>query len=237
MGKNIVQQKRGCSPRYRAPSFRYAGESLIGAQRNECITGRIIDLVDCPGHSAPLAKIKYDDGEETLMVAPEGVRVGEIVQIGPGSDLKTGNVIQLKDVPEGTSIYNIEAVPGDGGRFVRASGTFAKVVSKTETTVIVKLPSRKDRVFNADCRACIGVIAGSGRPEKPFLKAGTHWKLKRATNKLYPITSPTAMMSAAHPFGNTRSKRKSKARPASRNAPPGRKVGPIASRRTGRKKR
>ena len=127
--------------------------------------------------------------------------------------------------------------PGDGGKFVRSSGSFAKVISRIGNKVIVRLPSRKEKEFNVECRACIGTIAGGGRKEKPILKAGNAMRAKRARNKLYPRVSPNSMSAIAHPFGNTRSLRKSKAKPISRNAPPGRKVGAVAARRTGRRKK
>ena len=97
------------------------------------------------------------------------------------------------------------------------------------------MPSKKQKQFNPRCRATIGVVAGSGRVEKPFLKAGTKFFKMKAKNKLWPKTSGGAMNAVDHPFGNKRTSRKSKARPAPRDAPPGRKVGMIRPRRTGRK--
>ncbi len=162
--------------------------------------------------------------------------IGDAVAAGPDAPIELGNVMPLKSLPEGTIIYNIEAQPGDGGKFVRASGGFARIVSKMENKIIVKFPSKKQREFHPECRACVGVIAGGGRLEKPFLKAGVRFYKMKAKNKLWPQTSGGAMNAVDHPFGNKRSLRKSKARPVSRHAPPGRKVGMIAARRTGRKK-
>jgi len=143
----------------------------------------------------------------------------------------------LKNVPEGALIFNIESQPGDGGKFVRSSGSFAKVLTKTSKFVIVQFPSKKQKKFNPNCRVCIGNIAGGGRVEKPILKAGIKYFKMKAKNKLWPKVSGGAQNAVDHPFGNARSSRKSKARPAPRNAPPGRKVGMIAARRTGKKKR
>jgi large subunit ribosomal protein L2 len=222
---------------YRAPSHRYLGAAKHAQSAKEAIKGQIIDLVDCIGHSAPLAKVRYEDGQEVLMIAPEGIRVGQLVALGSKAEIKPGNVCSLKEIPEGTAVFNIEQQPGDGGKFCRSSGVFARVVSKMGNGVLVRLPSKIEKMFNQDCRACIGMVAGAGRTEKPFLKAGTRMKAMQARNKLYPITSASAMNACSHPYGNTRSLRKSKARPASRNAPPGRKIGMIAARRTGRRKR
>ncbi|MBW2978127.1 50S ribosomal protein L2 [Candidatus Woesearchaeota archaeon] len=238
MGKNLIQQKRGKgSTTYRAPSFRYLGKVKYPAITEETIVGKIMDLVLCPGHSAPLAQIKFENGEKTIMLAPEGIKVGDDVKFGPGASVKKGNVLQLKDVPEGTSVYNIESSPGDGGKFVRGSGTFAKIVGKIGNKVVIRLPSNKQKLFREDCRASIGIIAGGGRLDKPFLKAGKRYHTMKARNKLYPKVSGVSMNAVDHPFGGSSSHHKGKPLQSSRNAPPGRKVGKIAPRRTGRTKR
>ena len=238
MGKSLIQQKRGKgSPRYRAPDFRYKGRASHARHTKEAVAGRIVDLIKCPGHSGPLMSVKYENGEEILVQAPEGVKVGENIQMGDKVRIKTGSTLPLKNIPEGTSIYNIESSPGDGGKFVRTSGAFAKVSSKFKNKVIVQLPSSKKREFIPDCRAIIGVIAGSGRKEKPFLKAGKMHHAMKARNKLWPKVSGTSMNAVSHPFGGSSSSTKGKPTQASRHAPPGRKVGKIAPKQTGRKKR
>lgn len=238
MGKTLIQQARGKGgPTYRAPSFRYRGAAKHNRPFAEVLQGHVLDLVHCAGHSAPLALVEYSNGEVCLMLATEGIKVGQTVTSGPQATIEPGNVTQLLDIPEGTMIHNIEAVPGDGGKFVRASGTFAKIVGKFKGDVVVQLPSKKRKSFNPQCRASIGVVAGGGRPEKPFLKAGVKYFKMKAKNKLWPSVSGSAQNAVDHPFGNKRTSRKSKARPCPRNAPPGRKVGMIAARQTGRRKR
>lgn len=238
MGKNLIQQKRGKgSSTYRAPSFRYKGKAAYGVYSKEAVNGKVIDIIHCPGHSAPLVNVKYEDGGEVWLQAPEGIKVGSEVANGSGVSVKIGNILPLKDIPEGTAVYNIESSPGDGGKFVRSSGAFAKVFSKMSGKVVLLLPSKKEREFNPDCRATIGVIAGSGRREKPFLKAGFKYHAMRARNKRYPKTSGVAMNAVSHPFGGSSSHSKGKAATVSRDAPPGRKVGKIAAKRTGRKSR
>lgn len=223
MGKNLIQQARGKGgPTYRAPSFRYKGE----ARFPRAAKGEILDIISCQGHSAPLFEVKYENNETGFMIACEGKRVGDTLE----------NVTALKNISEGTFIYNIESRPFDGGKFVRAGGVFAKVVTKMENKIIVLLPSKKQKEFHPDCRAAIGVVAGGGRTDKPFLKAGNKHFAMKAKNKLWPLVSGCAQNAVDHPFGNKRSSRNSKSRPTPRNAPPGRKVGAIASRRTGQKK-
>ncbi len=237
MGKPLIQQKRGKgSVTYRSPSFRFKTDAKLKRLKPEVVEGTIINFVKCAGHTAPLAEVEYADGELCLMPAPEGVKVGDKVQAGPGADITPGSIVSLRDVPEGTTIFNIESQPGDGGKFCRSSGLSARIVSKTETVAVVLLPSKKQRSFNLNCRATVGIIAGGGRPEKPFLKAGTVYHKKRAKNKLYPRTSAAKMNAVDHPFGNKRSSRKAKQKVMSRFAPPGRKAGKFASKKTGKKK-
>ena len=232
MGKPITSQKRGKgSPTYTVNSHRYKGQAKHYADGE----GLIIDIIHCAGHSAPLCVIEHQDGVFYLTIAGEGASLGDVVQVGVEAELKVGNTLTLASIPEGTPVFNIEGQPGDGGKFVRSSGTTAKVVMKTTTHVTVQLPSKKQRTFSNKCRATIGLPAGGGRQEKPLLKAGNAYHKYAARNKYWPITSPNSMNAADHPYGNTRSLRKSKTRPAPRDAPPGRKVGMIRPRQSGRK--
>lgn len=237
MGKRIITQRRGRgTSRYRAHSFKFKGTAAHPVKSDEAKAGVILDFIKCAAHTAPLAVVDYGD-ETCLMLAADGMRVGDEVQAGSDAPAEKGNVLPIGQIPEGTLVYNIEAQPGDGGKFVRASGTFARVVSKTTAGVVVRMPSRKQKTFGVNCRAMIGTIAGGGRGEKPLMKAGiAHFKHK-ARNHLYPKVSASAMNAVDHPYGNKRTARKSKAKPVSRHAPPGRKVGMVAARRTGRKKR
>ncbi len=237
MGKSLIQQARGKGgPSYRAPSFKYktnAKHNPITTQK----TGTITDFVKCPGHSAPMAEVTYEDGSAALMIAPEGVQLGDVIAYGEKANpTMNGHVLSLENIPEGTSIYNIEGQPGDGGKFCRVGGAAARLISKTNTHATILLPSRKEKQFLLKCRAVIGTIAGGGRTEKPFLRAGKRHFAKRARNKRYPMITGAAQNAVDHPFGNKRTSRKAKQKPAPRFAPAGRKVGKLHPKRTGRKK-
>ncbi len=234
MGKTIIQQKRGKgSSTYRAPSHRWQGASRLKPTLRDA-TGRITEFLHCAGHSAPLARIMYGDGEECLAVAVEGLRIGDEVQSGAAAS-RPGNIMTLKDIPEGTMICNIERQPGDGGKFVRAGGTFAKIVAKNPQGVVIRLPSKKEKIFYPDCRAMIGIVAGGGRVEKPFLKAGRRWYAMRAKNKVWPRVSGVSMNAVDHPYGSSRGAKRGPTI-APRYAPPGRNVGKLRPRRTGMKR-
>ncbi len=236
MGKNLTQQKRGKgSLSYRTPGFNYVSAGYCKLSP-EISTAKVLDILNSIAHTAPLIKVLYNDGTDGLLIAPSGIKVGDELSIGT-NEIKTGNVLALKHIPEGTNVFGIEQNPGDGGKFVRSSGGFAKITAKTGGKVTIILPSKKEKLFNPECRASIGVVAGSGRVEKPILKAGKHWHMLKPKNRYWPSVSGASMNAVDHPFGGTRSSRKGRPTIAPRNAPPGRKVGMIRPRRTGRTKK
>lgn len=237
MGKRLIQQARGKGgPAYRSRGFAFGGDTRLLPQTPILVTGTVISLVKSAGHTAPLMHVRYENGNIVLLPAPEFVKVGDTLQAGPGSEIAAGNTLRLADIPEGTPIYNIESHPGDGGKFCKSSGSAARLVSKTDTRVTVLLPSKKEKQFNNNCRACVGIIAGGGRTDKPLLKAGKQHYKKRMKNKRWPNPSGAAQNAVDHPFGNTRSSRKAKQRAASRDAPPGKKVGSLWPKKVGKKK-
>lgn len=240
MGKNIIQQRRGRgTTTYRAHSHRWITavkhRDYDELEKTSLIRGRILDLIHCSGHSAPLALIKYENNEQGYIFAPENIKVNEFIESGSKAQAKTGNTLPLKNIPEGTLVYNIEIMPGDGGKLCRTSGNSAKVISNLGESILVELPSKKQKKILSECRATIGTICGAGRKDKPFVKAGKRHFLMRARGKLYPITSAVAMNAVDHPYGSGRGRHHSKIKPAPRFAPPGRKVGSIRPKRSGRK--
>jgi len=243
MGKRIIPQRRGRgTSTYRAHSFRFAGKASYNTyNKGEAITGEIIDIIHSKGHSAPLMKVKYENGREALIPAFDGAFIGKKISINQEEsvdkeNLEVGNAYLLKNIVEGTSIYNIELKPGDSGKIVKAGGSFAKVISHNKGMTKVVLPSKKEKLVNSNCRAFIGEIGGAGRLEKPFLKAGLKFHAMKKKNKLYPRTSGVAMSAYDHPHGGTRSLRKGRPTISPKNAPPGRKVGMLRPRHTGRNK-
>ena len=126
-------------------------------------------------------------------------------------------------------------MPGDGGKFVRSAGTFAKIVAKRGSMVSVLLPSKKQRDFDGNCRASIGIVAGAGRLEKPILKAGVKFYKMQAKNKLWPKVAGQAMNALSHPHGGSRTSKKNKPLVARRFAPQGANVGLIRPHNLGRR--
>ena len=240
MGKRIISQRRGRgTSRYRAPSHRFIAaifhRPYDDIEKTSVMKGVVIDFLKCPGHTAPLVEIEYESGDRGLMLATQGMYTGKKIQTGKLSTVEVGNTVPLKSTKIGTTIHNVESKVGDGGRYIRSAGSFATVVAKTKTKVSVKMPSKKIKLFDIDCRATLGVVAGGGRKDKPIVKAGKRHFIMKARNKLYPQTSGVAMNAVDHPFGSGRGRHIGKAKTVSRHAPPGRKVGSIAPKRTGKK--
>jgi len=229
MGKRIIQQARGHgSFSYRVRRKAYVYE--IGYPITEG-KGKVIKLVNSPAHSAPLAKVEIN-GKIFFTLANKGMQEGQEIEIC--GKLAEGNILRLKDIPSGTNIYNIEANPGDGGKFIRAGGSSALITKKADGKISIMMPSKKEIRLDERCRASVGIIAGHGRLEKPIVKAGKMWYIKKSRNKLWPRTSAVKMNAIDHPFGSGRGKR-IKSKIAKRNAPAGARVGHLRPRRTGKR--
>jgi large subunit ribosomal protein L2 len=233
MGKRIIQQARGhgsMSYRVRRRAFQHRikyPKKLEGE-------GIVVKLINSTGHTAPLAKVQYSEGF-FYMPAFKGMVEGQKISFG-GKEIKEGNILELKQILTKTPIYNIESRPRDGGVFVRTGGGSAVISRISKDNVFVLMPSKKEKKFNLNCRATIGVIAGAGRLDKPVVKAGKQHYIKKSRNKLWPRTSAVKMNVVDHPFGSGRGKNP-KSKIAKRNAPPGRRVGLIRPKRTGRRKK
>lgn len=232
MGKRIIQQRRGrgtMTYRVRKKAFRFQIKYPSKMEGE----GEVIKLLNSAAHSTPLAKVKCSNGT-FYMPAFKGMFEGQKIQL-EGKEIKEGNILKLKDLPVKTKIFNIESRPRDGGRFIRSAGNFAEISKIREGDIFVLFPSKKEKKFSGDCRATIGLTAGAGRLEKPVLKAGKKYHIKKSKSKLWPRTSAVKMNAIDHPFGSGRGKR-IKSKIAKRNAPPGRKVGLLRPKQTGKRK-
>jgi len=169
MGKRIITQARGKGShtyRVKRRAFRFGikfPSKLSGV-------GKILKLMDSGGHTSPLAKVSYEKGS-FYIPAFKGAIEGEKIFFG-GKEIKDGNILTLETLPVKTRVYNIESKPGDGGVFIRSAGSSGVVNKTAGDRVFVLMPSKKEKKFNKKCRAVVGIIAGSGRLDKPILKAG-----------------------------------------------------------------
>ncbi|DAC27414.1 MAG TPA: 50S ribosomal protein L2 [Candidatus Thalassarchaeaceae archaeon] len=232
MGKRTRSQRRGSSPKNRVRSHRFPGRSQVPRIEDEVVT--VVELIHSPVHTAPLARVKMDSGEDFHIVATEGMGVGQKIAIGDNVSLRPGNITTLGSIPEGTPISNVEARPGDGGKIARSGGNSAVVESNMGDIVRVRLPSGRMKELNANCRASIGILGGHGRTDKPMMKAGSAHYRAKARGKLYPSVSGVAMNPVDHPHGGGNHQAVHGPNSVPRTAPPGQKVGHIAPSRTGR---
>ncbi|WP_435099749.1 50S ribosomal protein L2 [Halarchaeum sp. P4] len=235
MGRRIQGQRRGRgTSTFRAPSHRYKAELSHKKPEGDVLSGEVVDIEHDPARSAPVARVEFDDGDQRLVLAAEGVGVGDTLEVGISASVEAGNTLPLAEIPEGIPVSNVERQPGDGGVFARASGVNADLITHERDAAVVQLPSGEVKRLSPDCRATIGVVAGGGRTEKPFVKAGNkHHKMKARGTK-WPRVRGVAMNAVDHPFGGGGRQHPGRPKSVSKNAPPGRKVGDIGSRRTGR---
>ena len=236
MGRRIQGQRRGRGgPTFRAPSHRYKSDLQHKKSENtDTVAGTVVAIEHDPARSAPVASVEFEDGDQRLVLAAEGTGVGDTVEVGISAAIEPGNTLPLREIPEGVPVCNVERQPGEGGTFARASGVNATLVTHERDATVVQLPSGEVRRLSPDCRATIGVVAGGGRTEKPFVKAGTKYHKMRARGTKYPRVRGVAMNAVDHPFGGGGRQHPGRPKSVSRDAPPGRKVGAISSRRTGR---
>lgn len=237
MGRRPIVRKRGRSPQFEAHTFRRVAPSRYPTidLSDSALKGRVLELVHDPGRGAPLAMIDLENGVRFFTLAPEGMYVGQEIEIGRRAPTKVGDIVPLSGVPEGTYVCNVERRPGDGGALFRSSGNYAVLIGKSERGVTLK--DAKGRLFlvKDDSLATVGVIAGGGRTEKPFLKAGNKLKLMRSRGRRYPIVRGVAMAAVHHPHGGGRHQHSGSSTSVSRRLPPGAKVGLISPKRTGRR--
>jgi len=238
MGHRIISQNRGRGgPTYRSPSHKYKAELKHVCKNNEDLTGRIIDIEHDPARHAPIARVEFAGGRKEYVLVTEGMGVGDEVAWGAAAKVQNGNTLLLRDAPIGAYVCNIESRPNDGGKFVRASGVQAMIVGKNAGKVAIQMPSGKQKWFNEMCLATIGIVAGGGRGEKPFVKAGNKYHKMKSQAQKWPRSSGLKMNVIDHPFGGGGHQHCGRPKTVARGTSPGRKVGSIAARRTGRTKK
>jgi large subunit ribosomal protein L2 len=157
-----------------------------------------------PNRTCRIALLKYDDGELRYILAPDKVKVGDILQSGPDADIRDGNTLPLSRIPLGSFIHNVELRPGKGGQLARSAGVAAQVVARDEKYAQVKLPSSEVRMINVKCLATLGTVGNSEHENLSYGKAGRmRWLGVR------PQTRGMAMNPVDHPMGGGEGRSKS----------------------------
>lgn len=138
----------------------------------EGVPAKVVSIEYDPNRTANIALLSYADGEKAYILAPVGLKVGDVVMNGPKAELKPGNSMKLRDIPVGINICCIELQPGNGAKLVRSAGQVATLRGKEETYAQIKLPSGEVRMLHLNCRAMIGQIGNLERMNVKLGKAG-----------------------------------------------------------------
>ncbi len=165
-------------------------------RQKDAIPAKIATIEYDPNRSARIALLNYRDGEKRYILAPVGVKIGDILESGEKADIKTGNCLPIKNIPLGTVIHNIELRPGEGGKLVRSAGGSAQLMAKEGEYAQVRMPSGEVRKILMVCRATIGQLGNVEHENEVIGKAGRQrHKGKR------PSVRGIAMNPVDHPHG------------------------------------
>jgi large subunit ribosomal protein L2 len=160
------------------------------------VVGRIESVEYDPNRSARIALVKYADGELRYIIHPRGLSLGDTIVSGPGSDVRIGNALPLREVPLGTDVHNVELLPGRGGKLARAAGTSLEVVAKEGDYVTMRMRSTEVRLIHGNCLATVGTVGNAEHELESHGKAGkTRWLGRR------PKVRGEAMNPVDHPHG------------------------------------
>ena len=170
---------------------------IIDFKRNKFgMTATVREIEYDPNRSARIALVEYTDGEKRYILHPKGLKVGDAIVSGPGSDVRTGNTLPLGEMPLGTDVHNLELKIGKGGQLCRSAGMSAQVVAKEGEYVTVRMPSTEMRLVHSKCLATIGVIGNEEHELVSWGKAGkARWKGRR------PRVRGEVMNPVDHPHG------------------------------------
>ncbi len=149
-----------------------------------------------PNRSARIALVVYADGEKRYIIAPKGIKVGQVIESGPNAAPEVGNALPLSDIPLGTDIHNIELIPGRGAAMARSAGCYAQLVAREGKHAILRLPSGETRMVLVTCRATIGVVSNTDHNLESHGKAGRRRWLGRR-----PRVRGVVMNPVDHPMG------------------------------------
>jgi large subunit ribosomal protein L2 len=177
----------GAKRRYRRIDFK---------RRKDGVPARVAAIEYDPNRTTYIALLHYADGEKRYILAPQQLRVGDTVASGPGADIRPGNTLALRNMPNGTIVHNVELTPGRGGQLGRAAGSAIQLVAKEGEMITLRLPSTETRMVQADCRATVGGLSNAEHQNVKLGKAGRN----RHRGKR-PQTRGVAMNPVDHPHG------------------------------------
>ena len=170
---------------------------VIDYKRNKVgVTGRVASIEYDPNRTANIALINYKDGEKRYIIAPNGLKVGAIIENGEGADIKVGNALPLKNIPVGTTVHCIELQPGKGAEICRSAGASAQILGREGKYVMVRLQSGETRLILGNCIATIGVVGNEDYKLVNLGKAG-----RKRHMGIRPTNRGSVMNPNDHPHG------------------------------------
>jgi len=170
---------------------------IIDFKRNkDGVPAKVAAIEYDPNRNARIALLHYYDGEKRYILAPNRVKVGDVLQSGQGSEIRPGNALPMRYIPVGTTVHNVELKPGAGGKMARSAGSSVQLVAKEGDFATLRLPSTEMRRVSIDCRATVGEVGNAEADLVKIGKAGRNrWKGVR------PQTRGVAMNPVDHPLG------------------------------------
>jgi large subunit ribosomal protein L2 len=177
----------GAKRRYRKIDFK---------RRKDGVPAKVATIEYDPNRTAYIALLHYADGEKRYILAPARLKIGDVVESGPGADIRPGCALPLANIPTGTVVHNVELQPGRGGQMGRAAGAAIQVVAKESGTATLRLDSGEMRLVSAECRATVGSVGNTDHQNITIGKAGRSRHLGKR-----PQTRGTAMNPVDHPHG------------------------------------
>ena len=170
---------------------------VIDYRRNkDGVPAKVAHIEYDPNRNARVALLHYKDGEKRYILMPNRVKIGDVIQSGPGADIRPGNALPLRNIPVGTVVHNVELKPGAGGKMARSAGSSVQLVAKDGKYATLRLPSGEMRMVPLDCRATVGEVGNAEAELVSVGKAGRNrWKNKR------PKVRGVAMNPVDHPLG------------------------------------
>lgn len=182
--------------RHRGGGHKQAFRKIDFKRDKDDIPAKVATIEYDPNRSARIALLNYYDGEKRYILAPRGLKVGDVITSGPDSDIKIGNSLPLKNMPVGSTVHNIELKIKKGGQLCRSAGTYAKLMAKEKDYAHLRLPSGEVRLVHVECKATIGQVSNVEHENITIGKAGrTRWKGFR------PTVRGLAMNPNDHPHG------------------------------------
>ncbi len=170
---------------------------IIDFKRNKAdMKATVLTLEYDPNRSAHIALVQYEDGEKRYIIAPQDVKVGDVLQSGASADIRPGNALPLSAIPQGTFIHNVELYPGKGAQLARSAGVMAQLMSKENNLALVRLPSGEMRYVPINCMATIGQVGNVDHANEKIGKAG-----RKRHMGWRPTVRGSVMNPCDHPHG------------------------------------